>query len=72
MSEARVSFRRNFLVNLHGISEARVSFPRNFLVNLRGTSEARVSFLVILSLVNEELAKPVFSFYEVFTTNWGN
>ena len=45
MSEARVSFPRNFLVNLRGITKTRVWFPRKAHVKLRGNSKARVFIL---------------------------
>ena len=45
MSEARVSFPRNFLVNLREITKARVLFPRKAHVKLRGNSKTRVFIL---------------------------
>ena len=41
---------------------ARVLFPRNVLINLRRNRKSRV-------FIYEEIQRPVFSYYEVFTTN---
>ena len=38
-------------------------FPRNVLVDLQGISEARI-------FIYEELARPAFSYYDVFTMNF--